>query len=343
MTTNNVSSEVFLLEPGTHVVSLKGDAKRSYGGTVALVLLDGTNRPAGLLRQVGERCTYALTEPTQLLVSAVGFGTDFGADLEVAIEWLGDGMAPPAPADTPPSWAAVQAPADMSTAQVNIVAHVALQGDVAFRSGEWIGGPTAPARIEGVLIDWPSRPADVALSYCTAMANGARGDWMGPGAFSGTRGKSLALTSIGLNLSGPGAAGWRLSVEAVFQDAQRNLTQRAEQGAAVMLAGRTGREQLVGLRIAVLRADADAVVARASVVPGSPRGTARQGAGLSRINLSNSGAPGHQQVVGRGPPMLPAVTAAAQPSLAASISRPPATSQAPRLQRVKMVRSPIDR
>jgi hypothetical protein len=67
------------------------------------------------------------------------------------------------------------------------------------------------------------------------------------GSFAGTRGRAMPLTGIVLELSGPDASHYQLEVEALFLGSpiKRAVGQR------VLLSGPTGREPLVGLRLAL--------------------------------------------------------------------------------------------
>jgi hypothetical protein len=139
----------------------------------------------------------------------------------------------------------VSAPFDLS--EFRILGHVAGLGDVSVGAGEWIAGPTKPARIEGLTIEWPNKPKNLNLRYAVRTPGQRPG--MGPmvetGGFAGTRGRALPLVGAILEVAGAGAIGVQLSVEAVFLGSplMRIVGER------VVLSGPTGQEPLVGLRV----------------------------------------------------------------------------------------------
>ncbi len=132
---------------------------------------------------------------------------------------------------------------------VSIVGHVAGIGDVVVDANEWIAGPSAPSRIEGISIEWPGKPQDLEIHYAvkTAKPQTISGRIMSLGSFAGTRGKSMPIVSLILEMSGPGAADSQFSVEAIFLGA---LAKRIT-GQRIVVSGPTGREPLVGLRIGI--------------------------------------------------------------------------------------------
>ena len=133
---------------------------------------------------------------------------------------------------------------------LRLLGHVAGIGDVAVNVNEWIAGPTAPSRIEGISIQWPNRPGDIDIRYAvkTAAQTGVA-RMVGLDTFAGTRGRALPITGMVIELSGQGVAATEVIAEAVFLSAPilRAVGQR------VVLTGPTGREPLVGLRLAIQR------------------------------------------------------------------------------------------
>ena len=107
-------------------------------------------------------------------------------------------------------------PLDLSNFRV--LGHVAGQGDVVVDANNWIAGPLAPSRIEGIAVQWPDKLPDLLLRYSVAVA-GPR-PTMGPlleaGNFAGTRGRALPLVGATFELSGSAAHGQQLVVDSVF-------------------------------------------------------------------------------------------------------------------------------
>jgi hypothetical protein len=128
-----------------------------------------------------------------------------------------------------------------------LLGHVSGLGDVVVDANQWLGGPSAPSRIEGISIDWPDKPKNLDIHYAvkTAKPQNVSGRKMQMGTFAGTRGKAMPIVSLMFELSGRDAAEFELSVEAIFLGAPAaRIT-----GKRVVASGPTGREPLVGLRI----------------------------------------------------------------------------------------------
>ena len=130
-----------------------------------------------------------------------------------------------------------------------ILGHVTGIGDVTVNANEWIAGPSAPSRIEGFSIEWPGKPSNLELCYAvkTAKPQATTVDKIGLGSFAGTRGKAMPIVGLTLELSGPGAANFQFSSEAIFlgSPVARMIGKR------IIMSGPTGREPLVGLRLGV--------------------------------------------------------------------------------------------
>lgn len=140
-------------------------------------------------------------------------------------------------------------PGTLTTDAFKLRGHVAGIGDVLVGPNAWIAGPAAPSRIEGLALEWPDKPADLNIRYAVQLANAQAGSArMVPlGTFAGTRGRALPLTGVVLEMDGNTEL--QFSAEAIFLSAP---TLRAI-GRRVVLSGPTGREPLVGLRVAVER------------------------------------------------------------------------------------------
>jgi hypothetical protein len=132
---------------------------------------------------------------------------------------------------------------------IRVHGHIAGIGDVYANANEWLAGPTAPSRIEGISIEWPTKPEGVDIRYSvkTAQPLNISGRIVDLGAFAGTRGRAMALTTLMLELSGPDALLYQFSVEALFLGAAVMHVS----GERIVLSGPTGREPLVGLRVAL--------------------------------------------------------------------------------------------
>jgi hypothetical protein len=130
-----------------------------------------------------------------------------------------------------------------------VLGHVASIGDVVVNANQWLAGPSAPSRIEGIAIEWPGKPHDLVLRYSvkTAKPQAVSGRVFEPGSFAGTRGKALPIVGLMLEMSGPGASDIKFTAEAIFLGAPAmRMT-----GTRVTASGPTGREPLVGLRLGI--------------------------------------------------------------------------------------------
>ncbi len=136
---------------------------------------------------------------------------------------------------------------DLDLSRFEVLAHVAGIGDVVVGADEWIAGPTAPSRIEGIALRWLDKPRVIDLRYSVRIGgNRAKSTaTVDAGAFAGTRGGSLPLVGAILEISGPGADGVQLVVDALFLGSPRITVT----GQRVVLSGPTGREPMVGIRV----------------------------------------------------------------------------------------------
>jgi hypothetical protein len=141
-----------------------------------------------------------------------------------------------------------------ATEDIRILGHIAGIGDVYANANEWLAGPTAPSRIEGISIEWPTKPEGVDIRYSvkTAQPLNISGRILDLGAFAGTRGRAMPLTNVMLELSGPDALLYQFAVEGLFLGAPVMHMS----GERVVLSGPTGREPLVGLRVVLEEAGA---------------------------------------------------------------------------------------
>jgi hypothetical protein len=138
--------------------------------------------------------------------------------------------------------------------------HIAGIGDVSVAPGEWLAGPSKPARIEGLEIKWPNKPKNLSLRYSARVGGEypSTGRMVNSGMFAGTRGRALPLIGVTLKISGSGAVGLRLVADAIFLGSpQMRMT-----GSKVALSAPTGKEPLVGLRIAIEGSGQDSLLRR---------------------------------------------------------------------------------
>jgi hypothetical protein len=189
------------------------------------------------LSQPGSCLVVMATRPGELIVEVTPSQRNGSSAATVKIEPLTQGAAEPSQAWEP----------TFAGSGLRVLGHVAGIGDVFVGAQEWLAGPSAPSRIEGLAIEWPDKPRDVTLRYAvtTAKANAGSGRIMELGTYAGTRGRALPIVSVALDLTGPGASRFEICAEAIFLGSP----QVRATGRRAVLAGPTGREPLVGFRL----------------------------------------------------------------------------------------------
>ena len=208
-----------LLHPDAHDSTLWGPGSSLVVRTTSAAKLQVEVVP---LRPNGSRAASVRVEPlTQGAPPRAGFGTSAGSEFDFESAAF-DGL--------------------------RVLGHVAGIGDVSVNANEWIAGPTAPSRVEGISIYWPNRPRGLDVRYAvkTAAQTGVA-KMVELETFAGTRGRALPVTGFVIELSGPASGTAQIIAEAAFLSAPilRAIGQR------VVLTGPTGREPLVGLRLLI--------------------------------------------------------------------------------------------
>jgi hypothetical protein len=197
-----------------------------------------------ILWRPGACLVVRASAPGKLEVAVTPFDRNGSTAATVRIEPLSQGMG-----GEIRSARAAEAPSRRAgdVDDFRVLAHVASIGDVSTGPDQWIAGPSRPSRIEGFSLEWPGAPdgLDMRYSVKTARALAVSGQAMRPGDFAGTKGKALGLVGVSFEMSGPAADDYQFVAEAIFLGAP---AMRAA-GKRIDLAGPTGREPLVGLRV----------------------------------------------------------------------------------------------
>ncbi len=138
---------------------------------------------------------------------------------------------------------------------LRLMGHVAGIGDVFVGLNEWIAGPSAPSRIEGIAIEWLNRPPQFDIRYSVKLGQpqSTPSRMMDIGSFAGTRGRAMPLTGVVFELAGAASSDYQVRAEASFLGSP---TMRVI-GRRIVLSGPTGREPLVGLRMNLELANAE--------------------------------------------------------------------------------------
>ncbi|WP_020174606.1 hypothetical protein [Methyloferula stellata] len=126
-----------------------------------------------------------------------------------------------------------------------LMAHVARRGDVFQKLGDWIGGPDAPAPIEGLQFTG-SFIDGLFVEQRVLIAGDAQWTPWRPGhEFAGSRGHARSLTGFHVRLTGPLASRYRLAVEALFL----GTTVIRKSGANLEFRSGAGIDPLIGVKI----------------------------------------------------------------------------------------------
>jgi len=145
---------------------------------------------------------------------------------------------------------------DFTLDDFEVMGHVARLGDVSVGANEWLAGPTAPSQIEGLSIHWPGKPDGLTLRYSVEVGGNGRSSRQPArlGQFSGTKGRSLPLVGLTLELEGESAPDYELAVEGLFLGSSPVRLR----GEKVSLRSPGGMAPLVGLKIGIERNSAAA-------------------------------------------------------------------------------------
>jgi hypothetical protein len=201
-----------------------------------------------VLWEPGAALVVQAVKKGQLIVGAIAARANSSTAAVVRIHPLSQGH-PSIDVETSATQPIAQGADDQAARDLRLMGHLAGRGDVFAHANDWIAGPAAPARIEGIAIEWPGRPKGVDIRYAVTAANGSSvaTTLTDPGTFVGTRGQSLPLVSLSLELEGPAACRFEFTAEVLFLDA----SPVSAVGLQLQLAGPTGREPLVGLRLGI--------------------------------------------------------------------------------------------
>lgn len=203
----------------------------------------------GFLGSPGEAVVVRVSRDSFLSVNILPLRSGGSQDAHLQFERISSSPTPDFCENVAQHAFADKSPLPTISPNLEIVAHVAMRGDMVVPAGEWICGPQLPMAIEGIKLNWYNKPSGVDIITSGAIMSRGRVVLTpaGTGVFVGTRGKSAPLVGLGLALTGPLAEAYTLICEAFFLGA--SLCSR--QGISVDLSGPTGLEPLVGLRLSL--------------------------------------------------------------------------------------------
>ncbi|GKQ49957.1 hypothetical protein [Bradyrhizobium sp. Ce-3] len=214
-------------------------------------IISGPDAVNGTLFAPESALVVSVARPSRVIVEVTAgrAGGSTAANIKFEPLTQGQPISQPAsdPFDTyePATYEPAAGPREHS--DLKLLAHVAGLGDVTVGPNTWIAGPSAPARIEGISLEWPNKPHDLNLQYAVKFARPQRGDnqFVPLGTFTGTRGRALAITGFSLEASGPSADRYAISAETIFLGAPALRVT----GNRIVVSGPSGREPLVGLKL----------------------------------------------------------------------------------------------
>jgi hypothetical protein len=166
---------------------------------------------------------------------------------------------------------------------LSLTCHVARHGDISVGAGVWVGGPEAPAVIEGATLDWVG--SDGATLEYQALMQGAQGrwtPWTSAGEYVGSRARGLALVGLRIRIVEGVSDKISLNGEAVFL----GCPVVKEQGRTLEFTCAPHVDPMVGLRIEI---SGDAAQSESGDVKASPMSEpASSGAGRGALRIFRS-------------------------------------------------------
>jgi hypothetical protein len=198
----------------------------------------------GRLDGPGDALIVRASDTASLRIGVRRKSPDGSLEAALRLESVGNlGASAPAPEAR-----ARVAETERATDGAMFVAHASRRGDVAVRSGQWVGGPDAPVKIEGLEFLETGLPEIEIEAQTIGPGPGASWTaWTRPGAFLGSRGRNLPLSGLRLRLTGEGARRYMICADALFLGSAIVT----ECGRSVELMSASARDPLVGLRLEV--------------------------------------------------------------------------------------------
>ncbi len=217
------------------------------GSGVDVITQDGSG--SGFLNGVGEAIVVRASRDSFIHVNVMPLRPGASQDAHLQLERISSSPAGVEGGDAEhdafvaPSYLASVSP------KLEIVAHVAMRGDMAVAAGEWLCGPKLPMAIEGLRLNWLNKPATADIITTGTILSRGKMDLpaAATGSFIGTRGKSTPLVGLNLTIVGPRADDFTLTCEALFLGSSLY----SQQGGSIDVCGPTGLEPLVGLRLSL--------------------------------------------------------------------------------------------
>ena len=231
-------------------------ARPAPGSEPFIEVISAPGLVTGFLSFPGECVVVRAEQPGQLSVKVMRQSVGASMDAVFRLEPIfGVGRVSSAVSEDGAAAEVASAPAAVDGSRLRLLAHVSRRGDVEVGAGEWVGGPNAPAAIEGLEIRGSLAP-DLRIEIQALVGtNPLRWmDWVAPGVYAGSRGRALVLAGLRLRLVGEAASRHVISAEALFLGSPI----LCKRGREIELVGGAGGDPLVGLRLEVAPAAAAA-------------------------------------------------------------------------------------
>jgi hypothetical protein len=208
-----------------------------------VTLLDMPGREDGLLLRPGDCVVVRAERPSELVVGLRRGSADGSLDASFRLEAIA--VAEDAAASRATSVVAPVPVVAAPSAPRGFIAHVSRRGDVPFEQDVWVGGPDAPAAIEGLEIVGDSRPSVLELQVLVGARPPRWSEWVGAQQFAGTRGQGLSL--VGVRMRVAPEASLEVSAEALFLGA----LVESKRGRQIEFLSGSGIDPLVGLKVSL--------------------------------------------------------------------------------------------
>jgi hypothetical protein len=216
-------------------------APKTLGGRLEFIPAPGEE--ADLLRSPGTAIVLLAETETDLAITVIPHPGSNSTAIELHLELL----ASPASSNVLEEHGEKRDVEPFLPGQISLLGHVARRGDVLVQTGEWLGGPEFPARIEGLEIRWLRMPPGLELEYSVMVGGKTPRKWptCRVNEFAGTKGRASPIVGLTIALRGEHANSYQIRAECIFLGGPM-INQC---GPKISLAGATGREPLVGLRL----------------------------------------------------------------------------------------------
>ena len=255
-----------LIAPGLYVLRYESGSDKvdppsalvlpAQGSEGDIEIISAPGWASGRLDQPGAALLIRAANHGRLQIGVTRRGSNGSLDAAFRLESVGS-LSPGAKQDQvgrrmrtkdEPAAPSNNAAEDSRASNALFLAHISRRGDVWVTPGAWAAGPDAPGRIEGLEL----RPLDkqgvrAELRVLAASRDANWSDWIGAGAFGGSRGQSRSLAGVRLRLTGDQAHRFIVDAEALFLGSAI-MTKRGREVECVSAAG---RDPLVGLRFDV--------------------------------------------------------------------------------------------